>query len=153
MSILFHQSLLAIPVYRRLLIAIDGSFAPGCMAVLLASLGSPVPSQFSLRWWLVNFLCFWSGYPRHSLGNTRGSLSMWAVPLFTARQLATCFGALAVAIGLILRLPMPPRSSWTLLWLLLTCFTGLVRFALRDVLLSLRSSQHKQQLRCHLRRR
>lgn len=34
-----------------------------------------------------------------------------------------------------------------LLWLLLTGFTGAVRFALRDVLLSLRSTQHTQQMR------
>ena len=53
---------------------------------------------------------------------------------------------LLAAIGVMLRLPMPPRSSWILLWLLLTGFTGAVRFALRDVLLNLRSSQHKQQL-------
>ena len=53
---------------------------------------------------------------------------------------------LLAAIGLMLRLPMPPRSSWILLWLLLTGFTGAVRFALRDLLLNLRSSQHKQQL-------
>ena len=42
---------------------------------------------------------------------------------------------------------MPPRSSWFLLWFLLTAFTGAVRFALRDLLLNLRSIQHKQQLR------
>ena len=42
---------------------------------------------------------------------------------------------------------MPPRSSWILLWLLLTAFTGAVRFALRDLLLNLRSVQHKHQLR------
>ena len=40
--------------------------------------------------------------------------------------------------GILLRLPMPPRSSWILLWLLLTGFTGAVRFALRDLLLFLR---------------
>ena len=33
------------------------------------------------------------------------------------------------------------------MWLLLTGFTGAVRFALRDVLLNLRSTQHKQELR------
>ena len=49
--------------------------------------------------------------------------------------------------GAIFRLPMPPSSSWILLWLLLTSFTGVGRFALRDVLLSMRSSQHKLQLR------
>ena len=42
-------------------------------------------------------------------------------------------------------LPMPPRRSWILVWLLLTGFTGAVRFALRDLLLNLRSTQHKQQ--------
>ena len=54
---------------------------------------------------------------------------------------------LLAGIGVMLRLPMPPRSSWILLWLLLTGFTGSVRFALRDLLLNLRSTQHKQQLR------
>ena len=49
--------------------------------------------------------------------------------------------------GVMLRLPMPPRSSWILLWLLLTGLTGAVRFALRDILLNLNSTQHKQQLR------
>ena len=50
------------------------------------------------------------------------------------------------AIGLMLRLPMPPRSSWILLWLLLTGFTGVVRFVLRDVLLNLRSTLHNRKL-------
>ena len=54
---------------------------------------------------------------------------------------------LLVCVGVMLRLPMPPLSGWILLWLLLTGFTGAVRFALRDMLLNLRSTQHKQQLR------
>ena len=54
---------------------------------------------------------------------------------------------LLVGTGVLLRLPMPPRSSWILLWLLLTGFTGAVRFALRDLLLNLHSTQHKQQMR------
>ena len=54
---------------------------------------------------------------------------------------------LLAGLGVLLELPMPPRSSWILLWILLTGFTGAVRFALRDVLLNLRSTQHKQQLR------
>ena len=54
---------------------------------------------------------------------------------------------LLAGIGGILRLPMPPRSSWILLWLLLTGFTGVVRFALRDLLLSLRSVSQKQIVR------
>ncbi len=54
---------------------------------------------------------------------------MWAA--------ARCIGSLAqwpagVAVGacrLHAGLPLPPRSSWLLLWLLLTGFTGAMRFA------------------------
>ena len=53
---------------------------------------------------------------------------------------------LLVVLGVMLRLPMPPRTSWILLWLLLIGFTGALRFALRDVLLNLRPIQHKQLL-------
>ncbi|QNJ30642.1 polysaccharide biosynthesis family protein [Synechococcus sp. PROS-9-1] len=54
---------------------------------------------------------------------------------------------LLAVTGLMLRFPMPPRSSWILLWLLLTGFTGAVRFALRDLLLSLRSMANKHMVR------
>ena len=43
----------------------------------------------------------------------------------------------------IFRLPLPPRSSWFLLFILLTVLTGLVRFALRDLLLRCRTSSDK----------
>ena len=46
-----------------------------------------------------------------------------------------------------LRLPMPPRSSLILLWLLLTGFTGPVLFPLCDLLLSLCSASHWQMTR------
>lgn len=52
-----------------------------------------------------------------------------------------------VSAGVVLQLSMPPRSSWILLWLLLTGFTGGVRFVLRDLLLSLRSVSHKRMMR------
>ena len=39
------------------------------------------------------------------------------------------------AVGMMFQLPLPPRSSWILLWLLLSSFTGVVRFGLRDLLL------------------
>ena len=48
-----------------------------------------------------------------------------------------------VGLGFLFRLSMPPRSSWILLWLLLTGFTTTARFVLRDLLLSLRSNQYK----------
>ena len=52
---------------------------------------------------------------------------------------------LLAAIGVMLRLPMPPRSSWILLWLLFTGFTGAMRFGLRDVLLNSRFFGRKKQ--------
>lgn len=42
---------------------------------------------------------------------------------------------------------MPPRSSWLLLWILLTGFTGFMRFGLRDFLFNLRSFPVQKQLR------
>ena len=53
----------------------------------------------------------------------------------------------SVSLGVMLRFPMPPRSSWILLWLLLTVFTGAVRFVLRDLLLSLRTVKHNHMVR------
>ena len=53
---------------------------------------------------------------------------------------------LLTSMGVFLQLPMPPVSSWILLWLLLTTLTGAVRFVLRDLLLNLRSNNHKKKL-------
>ena len=69
----------------------------------------------------------------------------------TAFYRLTCRNGLLVLLlagtGVMLALPMPPRSGWILLWLLLTCVTGALRFALRDLLLSLRSVTDNQFLR------
>jgi FlaA1/EpsC-like NDP-sugar epimerase len=46
-----------------------------------------------------------------------------------------------------LGLPLPPRSSWLLLWLLLTGSTGVVRFALRDLLVSLQNKPRHALIR------
>ena len=45
--------------------------------------------------------------------------------------------------GFIFGFPMPPRSSWILLWLLVTGLTAALRFVFRDLLLNLRSTQYK----------
>lgn len=121
---------------------------------------------------LAVWLSFWlrMAHPLHPSFIAAGSWLLLAVPLvglplyaFTGQYkgLTRYVGSAALyflagrngilvlllaAIALVLRLPMPPRSSWILLWLLLTGFTGAVRFALRDLLLNLRSTQHKQQL-------
>jgi FlaA1/EpsC-like NDP-sugar epimerase len=46
---------------------------------------------------------------------------------------------LLALVGVMLALPLPPRSSWVLLWMLLTGLTSAVRFVLRDLLVSLQS--------------
>ena len=98
------------------------------------------------RWLLLAALLF--GLPLYAFTGQYKGLTRY-VGSAALYRLAGRNGFLVLllsSIGLILRLPMPPRSSWMLLWLLLTGFTGVVRFALRDVLLSLRFTHHKQQL-------
>jgi len=53
---------------------------------------------------------------------------------------------LLVAMGSLLRWPMPPRSSWVLFWLLLTGFTGAIRFLLRDLLLGWQQARQAQRI-------
>ena len=48
-------------------------------------------------------------------------------------------------LGTVLPVQMPPRSSWPLLWLLLTALTGGVRFLLRDLLLQAGASPQSNQ--------
>ena len=51
---------------------------------------------------------------------------------------------LLVAVGSLLRWPMPPRSSWVLFWILLTGFSGAARFVLRDLLLGWQRAREGQ---------
>ena len=51
------------------------------------------------------------------------------------------------SFGLLFRLPMPPRTSWILLWFLLSSFTASLRFIMRDLLINLRSVEYKKQSR------
>ncbi len=54
---------------------------------------------------------------------------------------------LLALVGVMLQLSLPPRSSWLLLLLLLTGFTGAVRSALRDLLLSLQNKPRHPLIR------
>jgi FlaA1/EpsC-like NDP-sugar epimerase len=89
------------------------------------------------------------GLPLYALtGQYKGLTCYFGSRAFYRLAGRNCLLVLLLAcLGMMLRLPMPPRSSWILLWLLLTGFTGAVRFALRDLLLSLRSVSHKQMVR------
>ena len=135
---------------RLLLVAVDSFLLP--LAVWLSfwlRLANPFHESFLLAGsWLLPASLFFGlllfTFTGQYTGLTRyvGSRSLY--------RLAGRNGVLVlllVCTGTLLRLPMPPRSSWFLLWLLLTGFTGAVRFALRDLLVSLRSVANKEMVR------
>ena len=139
------------PLMRRfLLISIDAILLP--LAVWLSfwlRLSHPFDLRFMATgsWLLLAVLLV--GLPLYAFTGQYKGLTRY-VGSAAFYRLAGRNGLLVLllaGVGVMLGLPMLPRSSWILLWLLLTGFTGAVRFALRDVLLNLRSSQHKQQLR------
>ena len=138
------------PVIRRfLLIIIDALLLP--LALWLSfwlRLAHPFHPSFIAAgsWLLITVLLV--GLPLYAFTGQYKGLTRY-VGSQACYRLAFRNGLLLISlavIGVIFQLPMPPRSSWILLWLLLTGFTGTVRFALRDVF-SLRSTQHKQQVR------
>ena len=149
-SALTSQLLRLAPLPRRLLlIAADALFIP--LAVWLSfwlRLAHPFNANFIQSIWMLPAALL-IGVPLYALtgqykGLTRyvGSQAMY--------RLAGRNGLLVVLlvlVGVMLRLPMPPRSSWLLLWLLLTGFTGAVRFALRDLLVSLQNKPRHALIR------
>ncbi|WP_130128243.1 nucleoside-diphosphate sugar epimerase/dehydratase [Synechococcus sp. WH 8101] len=139
------------PTARRLLlIGIDALLLP--LAVWLSfwlRLAHPLhPSFQAAGLWLLPAVLL-VGLPLYALTGQYKGLTRY-VGSRALYRLAGRNGLLVLllaGLGVMLRLPMPPRSSWILLWLLLTGFTGAVRFVLRDLLLSLRSVAHKQIVR------
>ena len=139
------------PLYRRfLLIAVDAILLPSAVWMSFwLRLANPLhPSFFSSGPWLLIAVLL-VGLPLYAFTGQYKGLTRY-VGSAALYRLACRNGLLVlclVSIGVLFSLPLPPRSSWILLWFLLTCLTGAVRFALRDVLLNLRSTQHKTQLR------
>ena len=139
------------PRARRLfLIGIDSLLLP--LAVWLSfwlRLAQPFdPSFLAAGLWLVLAVLL-VGIPLYAFSGQYKGLTRY-VGSRALYRLAGRNGLLVLllaATGVMFRLPMPPRSSWILLWLLLTGFTGAVRFALRDLLLSIRSVPQKQVVR------
>jgi FlaA1/EpsC-like NDP-sugar epimerase len=139
----FHFKLLQLaPLSRRLLlIATDALLIP--LAVWLSfwlRLAHPFTATFAASLWLLP-AALMIGLPLYALTGQYKGLTRYVGSLAFYR-LAGRNGLLVVLLaltGLMARLPLPPRSSWILLWILLTVFTGAVRFALRDGLLSLQS--------------
>ena len=144
------QLLRQAPQQRRLLLlAADALLIP--LAVWLSfwlRLAHPFNANFLQSLWMLPAALL-IGLPLYAFtgqykGLTRyvGSLALYR--LAGRNGLLVLFLAL---VGVMLRLPLPPRSSWLLLWLLLTGFTGVVRFALRDLLLSLQSKPRHTLIR------
>ena len=139
------------PLARRLfLIAIDILLLP--LSVWLSfwlRLAHPFhPSFLSFGLWLFPAVLL-LGIPLYALTGQYKGLTRYvgSRALYNLAARNSVLIILLVFTGVILQLPMPPRSSWILLWFLLTFFTGSVRFALRDSLLSLRSLQQGQTSR------
>ena len=148
---LFPKLLGLSPFKRRLLfIAVDALLLP--IAVWLSfwlRLANPLHPHFiACAWWLLPAVCL-LGLPLYTFSGQYKGLTRY-VGSHALYQLALRNGLLVmsvVACGWLLQLPMPPRSSWLLLWVLLTGFTGVVRFGLRDVLLSLQSKPRQALIR------
>lgn len=131
------------PINRRLLlIAADALLIP--LAVWLSfwlRLASPFSAMFIASWWMAPSALL-IGLPLYAFTGQYKGLTRY-VGSQALYRLAGRNGLLVLLLaltGLMLQLPLPPRSSWLLLWLLLSAFTGAVRFTLRDLLLSM---QHK----------
>ena len=146
----FERALRFPPRARRfLLIAFDALLLP--LAVWLSfwlRLAEPFhPSFQSAGIWLLPMTLIF-GLPLYAFSGQYSGLTRYvgsyALYLLTCRNGFLVF--LLFCFGLVLNLPMPPRSSWILLWFLLTVLTGAVRFALRDLLLFFRSTSHKQMV-------
>jgi FlaA1/EpsC-like NDP-sugar epimerase len=131
------------PLNRRLLlIAADALLLP--LSVWFSfwlRLEHPFPPKFGEELWLLPAVCL-LGLPIYALSGQYKGLTRYVGSLALYR-LAGRNGLLVMLLaltGVLLRLPLPPRSSWILLWVLLTGSTGSVRFALRDVLISLQNN-------------
>ena len=148
---IFRSFLSLSPFHRRLLlIAVDALLLP--FSVWLSfwlRLSTPFPQNFlAAGLWLAPVSVF-VGLPLYAFTGQYKGLTRY-VGSSALYRLAGRNGLLVLclaAAGLMLQLPMPPRSSWILLWLLLTGFTGALRFALRDVLLSLSSGSCQKVVR------
>ena len=123
--------------------------ANSCLVEFWLRLANPLHPHFiACAWWLLPAVCL-LGLPLYTFSGQYKGLTRY-VGSHALYQLALRNGLLVmsvVACGWLLQLPMPPRSSWLLLWVLLTGFTGVVRFGLRDVLLSLQSKPRQALIR------
>lgn len=149
-SALTSQLLQLAPLPRRLLlIAADALFIP--LAVWLSfwlRLAHPFNANFIQSIWMLPAALL-IGVPLYAFTGQYKGLTRYvgSQALYRLAGRNGLLVVLLVLVGVMLRLPLPPRSSWLLLWLLLTGFTGAVRFALRDLLVSLQNKPRPALIR------
>jgi FlaA1/EpsC-like NDP-sugar epimerase len=149
-SALTSQLLRLAPLPRRLLlIAADALFIP--LTVWLSfwlRLAHPFNANFIQSIWMMPAALL-IGVPLYALTGQYKGLTRYvgSQALYRLAGRNGLLVVLLVLVGVMLRLPLPPRSSWLLLWLLLTGFTGAVRFALRDLLVSLQNKPRHALIR------
>ena len=149
-SALTSQLLRLAPLPRRLLlIAADALFIP--LAVWLSfwlRLAHPFNANFLQSLWMLPAALL-IGLPLYAFTGQYKGLTRYvgSQALYRLAGRNGLLVVLLVLVGVMLRLPLPPRSSWLLLWLLLTGFTGAVRFALRDLLVSLQNKPRHALIR------
>ena len=135
----FRRSLMELPpLGRRLLLGmIDVLLIP--LAIWLSfwlRTSYPFSQHLAASLWL--FPAVWTvGLSLYALtGQYRGLTRYVSSNAFYALAIRNAALVLLVfLLGTLLPVQMPPRSSWPLLWLLLTALTGGTRFVLRDLLL------------------
>ena len=134
----FRRSLMELPPLgcRLLLGAIDVLLIP--LAIWLSfwlRTADPFSQHLAASLWL--FPAVWAvGLSLYALtGQYRGLTRYVSSSAFYALALRNAALVLLVFLpGTLLPVQIPPRSSWPLLWLLLTALTGGTRFVLRDLL-------------------
>ena len=144
------QLLQQAPLQRRLLLlTADALFIP--LAVWLSfwlRLAHPFNANFLQSLWMLPAALL-IGLPLYAFTGQYKGLTRY-VGSQALYRLAGRNGLLVLVlafVGFMLGLPLPPRSSWLLLWLLLTGFTGAMRFALRDLLMSLQNKPRHTLIR------
>ena len=126
------------PLGRRLLLgSIDVLLIP--LAIWLSfwlRTARPFSQPLSASLWLFPAVTAVALSTYALTGQYRGLTRYVSSNAFYALALRNAFVVLLVyLLGTLLPVQMPPRSSWLLLWLLLTALTGWTRFVLRDLLL------------------
>jgi len=139
------SSLLAQPPLRRrlLLIGLDLLLIP--LAVWLSfalRLAQPWPVQLSQSLWLFAAAWFVGPLVYAFTGQYRGITRYAGSEAFYGLALRNLAVVLVLfTLDRLLDQPAPPRSSWVLLWILLTAFTGLARLVLRDLFLAMHNGR------------